>query len=244
MMSNVVYGGQTIYGCDIGIIMLNTKFPRIVGDVGNAKTWNFPVKYEVVEKIPNDKVVLNLEYGDILPFVEVAQKLQSAGVKAITTSCGFLALFQNELAQNLNIPIFTSSLILLPIIRRMINARKKILVLTANSQTLTPRHFLSAGVEIENFNLEIIGTQNKKTFTNFTVQNWTSVDVDECRKDLFEVLAECKSLQKNDVGAILLECTNMCPFSNEIREFYKIPVFDFVTMVNFVHEAVSISGKY
>ena len=66
-MSNIVYGGKTFYGFDIGIIMLNTTFPRTVGDVGNVGTWNFPVLYEVVEKIPNDKVVLNLETEDIFP---------------------------------------------------------------------------------------------------------------------------------------------------------------------------------
>ena len=239
-MSNIVYGGQTIYGYDIGIIMLNTKFPRIIGDVGNVCTFNFPVKYEIVEKIPNDKVVLNLQYSDILPFMEAAEKLQNAGVKAITTSCGFLALFQNELAKNLSVPIFTSTLILLPMIRRMINPAKKILVLTANSQTLSPKHFLSVGVTADNFNLEIIGTQNKKTFTNFTVQNWLSVDIEECRKDLFEVLSESESLQKNNAGAILLECTNMSPYSNDIRRKYNIPVFDIVSLVNFVKQAVSI----
>ena len=87
------------------------------------------------------------------------------GVSAITTSCGFLALFQEKLAQEVNIPIFTSSLIMLPMIRRMINKSKKILVLTANSDTLTSAHFSSVGVSLEDFNLEILGTQNKKTFT-------------------------------------------------------------------------------
>ena len=105
-MSNIVYGGQTIYGYDIGIIMLNTRFPRIVGDVGNAKTFYFPVKYEIVEKIPNDKVVLDLKESDILPFIEAAEKLQNVGVKAITTSCGFLALFQNEMMKNLDKTIY------------------------------------------------------------------------------------------------------------------------------------------
>ncbi len=64
-MSDIVYGGQTVYGYDIGIIMLNTKFPRILGDVGNAATWDFPVKYEIVKEIPNDKVILQLESSDI-----------------------------------------------------------------------------------------------------------------------------------------------------------------------------------
>ena len=243
-MNNFAYGGQTVYGYDIGIIMLNTTFPRIVGDVGNARTWNFPVKYEIVKKISNDKVVLNLEYADIFPFAEAAKKLEAEGVKAITTSCGFLALFQDKLANEIDVPIFTSSLIMLPMIRRMINRNKKILVLTANSDTLSERHFLSIGVAKENLNLKILGTQHKKTFTNFTVQNWQTVNIDDCKQDLFEVLDGCQSLKENHVGAILLECTNMCPFSDDIRERYNLPVFDFVSLVNFVHETIYISNLY
>ncbi len=243
-MSNVVYGGQTVYGYEVGIIMLNTTFPRIVGDVGNALTWNFPVKYEIVDRVPNDKVVLNLDESDLVPFIAAAKKLIGGGVRLITTSCGFLSLFQDQLSREVDVPIFTSSLIMLPMIRRMINPEKKILVLTANSETLSPEHFAAVGVSPKNFNLEICGTQHKKTFTNFTVHNWQSVNVDDCRNDLFEVLEESTSLAENKAGAIVLECTNMCPYSDDIRERYKVPVFDFVSMVNFVRETIHVSGKY
>lgn len=236
-MSNIVYGGKTFYGFDIGIIMLDTTFPRIIGDVGNAGTWNFPVLYEVVKKIPNDKVVLNLETEDIFPFIEAAKTLEAEGVRAITTSCGFLAIFQKILAAEVNIPVFTSTLILIPFIKNIIG-NKKILIMTANSDTLTERHFEGAGINKLDDSLEIIGTQNLPTFTNFTVQNWRSVDVEACRKDLFSVMENNLSLKNHEVGAILLECTNMSPYSSEIRRKYNLPVFDFVSMTNFVYSSI------
>ena len=41
----------------LGIIMLNTRFPRVVGDIGNPKTFAFPVRYRIVEQATVDQVV-------------------------------------------------------------------------------------------------------------------------------------------------------------------------------------------
>ena len=102
-MEKIVYGGKNVYGYDIGILMLDSKFPRIRGDVGNAKTWDFPVLYKTVVGGTPKKVVLELTEDDIEPFILAAKELEQAGVKAITTSCGFLALFQKQLANAVNI---------------------------------------------------------------------------------------------------------------------------------------------
>lgn len=234
-MGNVAYGGNCFYGYDIGVLMLDSKFPRIIGDVGNAKTWNFPVLYKKVENATPTKVVLKLTKDDINPFIDAAKELEKSGVKAITTSCGFLALFQKELAEAVSIPVFTSSLIMLPMISRMVG-NKKILVLTANSDTLSKKHIESVCGNIENINMDIVGTQLKPTFTHFTVQNWESVDLDECEKDIMETLDD--AMAKEKYAAILLECTNMPPYSDKIRQRFGIPVFDFVSLMNFVHQSV------
>ena len=44
----IVTGGKNVYGESIGILMLDTKFPRIPGDIGNALTFPFPVRYRKV----------------------------------------------------------------------------------------------------------------------------------------------------------------------------------------------------
>ena len=234
-MSNIVYGGQCIYGYDIGVLMLDSRFPRIVGDVGNAKTWNFPVLFKKVENATPTKVVLNLKKEDIQPFIDAAKELEKCGVKAITTSCGFLALFQKELSEEVSIPVFTSALIMLPMISRMIGNRK-VLVLTANSDTLTKKHIESVCGSIDNINMDVVGTQPKPTFTHFTVQNWESVDLEKCEQDIMETIDA--AMEKEKYGAILLECTNMPPYSDKIRQRYGLPVFDFISLMNFAHSAV------
>lgn len=239
-MKDIVLGGKNIYGFDIGIIMLETRFPRILGDIGNARTFHFPVLYDVVKGYKPNKVVLDLKAEDIQPFIDSAQRLEQMGVKAITTSCGFLAMFQNEIAACVNIPVFTSTIILLPLLNK-ISGGKKVLLLTANSKTLTEKHLISAcGSNYKKYNFDIVGTQDLNTFTNFTVENREEVNIRECQKDIMDTvnLAFCKE----KYGAVLMECTNIPPYSDLVRKQYNVPVFDAVTLTNFVYMAINGNG--
>lgn len=234
-MSNIVYGGYNVYGYKLGVLMLETSFPRIVGDIGNAATWNFPVLYKVVKGGTPNKVVLQLTMDDIQPFIDEAQELERQGVKAITTSCGFLALFQRELREAVNIPVIASALVMVPWVYSMISEKGKVGILTANSDTLTPRHLEAVGVD--KIPHVIYGLQNEEVFTDFTVQNWDSVDTDKCEREL--VYMAKKLVDENpDVRALVLECTNMPPYTEAIKKAVGIPVFDLVSMVNFVVEAL------
>ena len=97
-MMTKAQGGKTIYGASVGVLMLETRFPRILGDVGNAATWPFPVLYKIVPGATPDQVVRQQAEGLKQAFIEAAQGLVAAGVDGITTNCGFLSLFQDELA--------------------------------------------------------------------------------------------------------------------------------------------------
>src|SRR4051812_47766036 len=112
--STVAHGGKAVYGAPLGILMLETRFPRVLGDMGNARTWPFPVLYRVVRGASPEKVVLNGAPGLLPAFIEAAQDLVELGAEAITTSCGFLSLFQKELAEAVKVPVATSSLMQVP----------------------------------------------------------------------------------------------------------------------------------
>ena len=86
--------------------MLDTVFPRIPGDIGNAATFSFPVRYKVVKGASPQRVVKEADTRLLEPFIEAARSLEKEGVKAIGTSCGFLAIFQRELADAVDIPVF------------------------------------------------------------------------------------------------------------------------------------------
>ena len=120
MTNGRVRGGFNQYGFTVGILMLDTRFPRIPGDMGNASTFPFPVRYHRVTGAVPDLVVRRGAEGLLPNFIEGARALEREGVGAITTNCGFLIKYQRELAAAVSVPVFTSSLLLVPLVHRML----------------------------------------------------------------------------------------------------------------------------
>ena len=138
-------GGRTVYGQALGILMLDTRFPRPPGDVGNATTWPFPTQYRIVKGTDTSRIMGEAPDPTLLePFLEAARDLELHGVRAITTSCGFLAVFQRELAAAVSVPVLTSSLLQVPIVSRLLRPDQKVGVLTERPH-LTERHFQGVG---------------------------------------------------------------------------------------------------
>lgn len=234
-MSKRVYGGKNIYGIKIGILMLETQFPRIPGELGNATSFHYPVRYHVVKSASPQRVVREKDPKLLRPFIEGAQSLEKFGVKAITTNCGFLAQFQEEVANSVNVPFFSSSLMQIPIVYRMLKSNQKVGVLTVNSATLTPDLFNKVGAE--NIPVVIKGLENEEEFTHVMLDNPLELDVDKARDENVKVAKEL--VQENpDVGALVLECTNMPPYAKEIQAAIDLPVFDIFTLTNMVYDSL------
>lgn len=232
---SIVQGGRTNYGEAIGIIMLDTVFPRIPGDVGNATTFCFPVRYKVVKGASPQRVVKEADPTLLEPFIKAAKELEDEGVRAIATSCGFLAIFQKEIAEAVTVPVLTSSLLQINIARNIIGKNKKIGVITARSQSLTERHF--QGVGVKEAALVIAGMDGKEEFSSVFIEQKNTIDVDKCRLEMIDIAQ--KLVRENpDVGAVVLECTNMPPFAKDIQAAIGLPVFDVVTMINYLYDAV------
>ena len=145
-MKVIARGGKALYGAPLGILMLEAKFPRIPGDMGNATTWPFPVLYRVVRGATPERVVLNAAAGLLDDFLAAAAELVRDGAEAITTNCGFLSLFQAELAAHVRVPVATSALIQVPWVQAMLPPGRRVGIITVSAGSLTPRHLAAAGV--------------------------------------------------------------------------------------------------
>lgn len=234
-MKGIARGGKNIYGFTIGILMLNTKFPRIPGEMGNATTWDFPVLYKVVKGASPHRVVRESDPALLQPFIQAAQELEQEGVRAITTNCGFLAMFQKEMAAAVNVPVFTSTLMMIPMVYNMLKPNQKVGVITVNAKALSEKHFIGAGAE--NIPVAIAGLETEEEFTHVMLDDWIEMDVDKARAEHIRV-AQRLIAENPDIGAIVLECTNMPPYAVDIQRATGLPVFDIVTLVNMVHHAV------
>lgn len=233
---SIIHGGQTVYGIPIGIILLDTKFPRVKGDIGNSTTFQFPIMYQIV-KGANSQRVINGDKTLLEPFIKAAKYLEKQGVKAITTSCGFLALFQKEMAQSVNIPIFTSSLLQVPLVSNLIGRGKKVGILTANSDYLTEKHFSAVGWSTRDFNVVIYGMQNFSNFYESFVLNKSVLDEELVSSEMITV-SKLMIEQHPEIGAFVFECTNMPPYAKAVQQVTGRPVFDIVTLTNFVNNTV------
>lgn len=224
-------GGYTNQGQTIGVLMLDTKFPRIPGDVGNAFTFDFPVRYQTVLGANPTRVVKEADPTLLQPFIEGAKALEKAGCGAITTSCGFLVMFQKEMAAAVNIPVLSSSLLQVPFVARMLGPEKRVGILTARASSLGHKHFQGAGME--NCSFAIQGMEEYPEFTNAFIEGHTVLQIEKAQEEMVD--AAQKLVKENpDLGAIVLECTNMPPFAFAIQQAVKLPVFDIVTLIRFV----------
>lgn len=225
-----IRGATTNYGQPIGILMLDTAFPRIPGDIGNATTFQFPVVYKTIPGANYDTVVSRSERALIQSFIDGGRELQKAGCRAIFTSCGFLAAFQREVAAELNVPFLSSSLLQIRYINSFLPPGKTIGVLTAFEEKLTRRHF--AGVGAEDIPLTVVGLEGT-CFGDLLKRAAGELDVGQAREDMIFITR--KLMQKRpDIGAIVLECTNMPPFAADVSQEAGLPVYDIVSLINYV----------
>ncbi|MGG5811179.1 aspartate/glutamate racemase family protein [Falsiroseomonas sp. CW058] len=225
-------GGKSIYGAPLGILMLEARFPRIPGDMGNAGTWPFPVLFRVVRGASPERVVLGGAKGLLPDFIAAAQDLVDLGAEAITTNCGFLSLFQAEMAAAVKVPVATSSLMQVPWVQATLPPGRRVGVITVSRASLTPAHLDAAGVPRD---VPVEGTEGGREFFRVLITaEKQDMDVALAAQDILEAGRRLVA-RHPEIGAIVLECTNMPPYAAALREEIGLPVFDIYTLVSWFH---------
>ncbi len=224
----IARGGRAIYGAPLGILMLEARFPRIPGDMGNAATWPFPVLYKVVRGASPERVVVGGAAGLLGDFIAAGRELISLGAEAITTNCGFLSIFQNELAAALRVPVATSSMMQVPWVQAMLPPGQRVGIVTVNAAGLTPAHLAGAGVPA---GTPITGTEGGREFFRVLIRAESEdMDVNAARADVVGAALALRDATP-DLGAVVLECTNMPPYAADVRAALGLPVYDIYSMI-------------
>ncbi len=228
----MVYARHKVFhGVSVGILMVNSQFRRLPGDVGNATSFSFPVQYKVVEASTPAKMMDLDGNGLLAPFIEGACELAAQGVDGIATTCGFLALYQDALAQACGIPVASSSLLQVPWVERLLPPGQQVGVLTFEAKSLTPAHLEAAGVRAD---IPVQGMPADSLFVRSIKEGHPDADPAVLRDELLDAASQLLT-QAPNIGAIVLECTNMPPFSADIVNQFGLPVFDAVSLINWFH---------
>jgi hypothetical protein len=219
----------------LGILLLQTSFPRIPGDIGNPASYDFPVVIKVVPGATVQHVVRDQDESLLQEFVNAALQLEAEGVSAITSSCGFLSPFQETVARAVKVPVFLSSLLQVPWVYAI--TRRRVAILTAHAGNLNPHVLSCAGID-SHIPLAISGLEKMPAFSRSILDDQTELRYQDIRE---EVLACARTLlaQHPDIGAYVLECHNLAPYSKAVQETIGLPVFDIMDFVYWVYGALN-----
>jgi hypothetical protein len=196
------------HGVSIGILMLDTTFERFHGDIGNARTWPFPVQYRIV---------------------------RDATPNRVTRPEGPDMLYQKDLTAHCAVPVATSPLLQAPMVARVLTAGKRPAILTFSAESLTSRHLEAVGVDPAT---PVHGMPPTSEFQRAIRQGDASVPFATLQREVLEAAGRIVRADSS-IGALVLECTNLAPYSRDIARLTGLPVFDMVTLVHWFHRGLS-----
>lgn len=233
--TEIYKGGKLYYEIPIGILCLESYFPKMRGHLRNPRTYNFPTVTKVLKGLDIPKLLFNPSKEMIVPLIQAAQELEKEGVKAITGSCGFMALFQKEIAESVNIPVFMSSLLQLPIIRIMHGEKANIGILTASKKALGSKHLEACSVDYDSVSIE--GMEGNPEFWETVIEGKRfDFNLPALEKEI--VGTALRFINDKKLDALLLECTDLPPFAKQIQQNSNIPVYDINSLMQLVHSTV------
>jgi len=227
--------GTESYGHSIGIVLIDCETPFIPGDVGNASTYGFPVLYRTAPGVSLDRLI---EQGDptmVGAVIETARELEKAGVRAITSDCGYMIRFHRQVAEAVNIPVIFSSLLQIPLIAATLGPDQAVGIICANRKRLTPDLLAVAGVQ-KDMKVVIRGMENSMAFRGPILDETGTLDDTAIEKEVVARAVEMVTAHP-ETGAILLECSNLPPYAHAVQRATGRPVFDFITLINYMHNA-------
>jgi len=227
----IAYGGKMLYGARLGILATDNLIPSMPGCARHARTWPFPVIYEIVPGASARRVVLDGGEGLLDAVLKSADVLVAKGVDGIATTGGFCSLFQEELAAHCKVPVATSSLMQIPLVQQLLPPGKRVGVVTIHGAKLDARHLVASKAPPDT---PVIGTEGRREFTRALLNAEPSMDVAKCELDVLDAGQELVA-KHPDIGAIVLECHDFAPYAAALRNKLGMPVYSVYSFLTWFH---------
>jgi hypothetical protein len=232
------WDGRNVFGLTIGLVQMRVNLPMIPGNMGNATTFDFPMLYREMNAENVFDVMANPPSQNFTDgIVEAAQWLELQGVKAIMGNCGFFGSYQNVVKANINVPFFSSSLMMLPMMVQSMPSNKKVGVITANGPILEKVQAIeNCGLSLEDKENRIVvmGCEEYPEFATGIMANTGRYNPVRVEREIVSV-AERMLVANKDIGAILLECTELSPHAVAVQKAVRMPVWDYTTLTNWIY---------
>lgn len=243
---DAVMPGRRVYGVTIGLAIMDRRFARPVGDAGNARSFDFPVLYDVVHGLRRLPFMSEQESEERYPLLlDSCQRLVDMGATAVSTTCGFASIYQDRLAQDLSAPVATSSLLQVPTALRLIPADAGLAIIAANAEGVTARHLQGAGItDNDHGRLHIVGLQESEAWRAAVLSESEHAPL---RTDVLssEVIRLCEEARAKhpDIRGFVAEMANLGPYSRALQKATGLPVWDTISLVNWLYQACQHSAS-
>jgi hypothetical protein len=229
------------YGMGIGIILVDEVYPAFPGDVRNASAYPFPIQYEIAQGLSSEALVADDNSACRAPIIRAAKKLERMGCRAIAGECGYFASFQQEVAVEVDVPVFMSALLQVPLIQRLISPSRSVGILTPVAQHLRPSMLRSVGID-PGSNIVIGGADafGVREFDKLyhASENRVPAALYDRAQDQLARAASSFVKANPSIAALLLTCTGYPPFARAVQRVVDLPVFSWGTLLDYAYSVV------
>jgi len=230
----MLHGGLSVQGYTVGVLHLASKYPLPPGNPQNVRTFNFPVCFEAVPL--EDPLTLMSGDESLLPLiVAAAQRLVERGVRVIAGACGSFAYYQKAIAATVSVPVFTSVLTQIPLVLSSLGG-KPLGVVAASAHAVNERVFRQCGVG-DSSAVYLTEMRGQPEFDRM-LAGCHPMDVERLQQEL-EAVTDRFMSDHPDIGALLLQCSDLAPFASLLQYRFGLPVFDAVGLIRWLHHAVA-----
>lgn len=239
---------QHCYGMGLGIIILDEMYPGFPGDTRNASAYPFPIQYEIAQGLDGKDLLFQEDKSAYLePIKKAAKKLEKIGCRAIAGECGYFAYFQKEIAGYVNVPVFMSSLLQVPLAQQLIGANKIVGIIVFSKDFLTNAHLEAVGIQLgSNYVIEgMLESGICPEITNLYMEPnplLRGANYDKIAQELTQLAVDFYQRYPN-MGALLLECSGTPPFARAIQQAINLPVFSWGTLLDYAY-SVAVHRNY
>jgi hypothetical protein len=228
------------YGAPVGILLLDCVAPYVPGSVGNASTYRRPARFRSIPGCTVERLIFAPDDALEATVVESARELVAEGAQILSSNCGFMLRYQRPVAQAVDALVALSSLLLVPFLQATLPASRSLGVITASERSLTPDVLAFAGIGSD-ARLAIVGLDDAPAFRAAFIDCDGELDIERVRDETEEAASRLVE-DRPDVGAILLECSELPPYAPVVQRATGLPVFDFVSMIEFFAGGFDRSG--
>ncbi|GAU65948.1 hypothetical protein SSP35_02_03170 [Streptomyces sp. NBRC 110611] len=237
------------YGMGVGIMLVDDVYPGFPGDMRNPSAYPFPIQYDIVRGIGFDQLIYERDKSACVePVIASARRLEQLGCRAIAAECGYFAYFQREVANAVDVPVFTSSLLQVPLARAVVGAHRTVGLMVAVGDHLTEEHLTAVGIT-PGEDLPVTGIRESGHCPSL-VRLYHEPDRAARHAEYAVVENEVVTLAREFVaqnpamGALVLECGAVQPFARAIQRHIDMPVFSWGTLLDFAYSVVAHRDYY